>query len=296
MLLFITLSEKKESEILSIQACRRKPTRSMIGIRKSSVLKGGAMGRKGCAGRIVFVLVLFAGVMFIPLLKAQAKVKIGNERYEGVFDEKYGAEVTYSLHDIVDEKKNGTKPLVKGATSWDLILHGKTLYYSKGLGEKAGIYKMNLATGKETVLIKGKNLELMGGFGEHLFIGELEYHAPSRTADKVYVFHEKTGKKKLIDRYVGWATFFSGRAVMLGAKTDVSNTDFKIFSKTGKRLFHTEALDLVCDKGKVYFSQVFYNKKDYSQKMKYYVVDKNGKNKKKITEEEFENVRARFVS
>lgn len=256
---------------------------------------------------IAVIFMCFAFILSLGLIsenvsaKAQdlltgKKVEIGNFVYkftnEKFNDWNFTKEATIVQYSKVTKKKIN---LVKKATSVNIVTNGRALYYSKNKADKSVMYKLDLRTKKisKIISVSGNNYSIFGGTDNYLYFGHSSVE-PSTAYKNVFVYNMKAKKlERRFDYLVGYFQLKDKRILINQTHSDADNYILELTTESGKRIFQTDAVGVFLAKGKMYYSQIFYNKNG-SCTTKCYQCDLNGKNRKRIKEKTFNEYQEKY--
>lgn len=163
---------------------------------------------------------------------------------------------------------------------------GKILYYSKANrgSTHTTIYQMDIKTKKKKALVSGKMYTLFDIGQNHIYYGTSVCYEPDGGVAALYSLDLKTKKKRYMTNSVGEMWIGKNKVITMEGKSEARNTEVYLFNAdgTGKKKI-TDACDFSVKNGNLYYITF----DAYKLTWKYYKCSLNGKNKKRISEKEY---------
>lgn len=166
-------------------------------------------------------------------------ITVGKVKYETKYikDKKYKKQdMNYSIYNLI-QRKNGKEKIIEKNIIGKFVSDKKVIYYSKIESKKNVIYKYNLKTKKKRKILSESKIDVFQCSGKYLYIGKLNngYNDIGTYAD-IYSYKLKDKKKTHMAKDIGVVKYYKGRVLLLGGKSDVSNSAVYLCKENGKKI------------------------------------------------------------
>ena len=215
-----------------------------------------------------------------------SNIKIGEVEYvtKYVYEKIYQNQdnMYYDVCNLV-QCENGKTMIIEKNVLAKFVSNGKLIYYSKIQEKTNVIYKYDLRTKKKEKILSGKKVGVLGCSGKYLYYGKynLGYHNSGMYAD-VYSCQLKNKKKMHMAENIGWVKYYKGRVLLLGGKSDVSNSNVFLCKENGKKIRKlSESFGCVFKSKKIYCMICRYNG-NYGTEFKVVRYSLDGKKEKTV--------------